>query len=186
MKRSFTLFSVLVLFAGLTLTGCKKDSDEPTNLLTVGKTKVEIKNLALYRNDQVATGYSYYFELLEDGISFDKTGYFEGGGSYLELRVVSSSNDGIASGDYVYDISGTFPVLTIYLAQHCLNWVESGSSNTYVSITSGTLSVTRNNSNYEISFSGTDSEGKKVTAYYKGSSIFYDWMGTKSSSAPGK
>jgi hypothetical protein len=185
MKRSFTLFSVLVLFAGLTLTGCKKECDEATNLLTVGKTTVELKNFAFYRNSQTTNGYEYYVELLEDGISFDQNGYFVGSGSYLEMKVISSSGDGIASGEYVFDNSGSFPVLTFFAAKHCLGWNES-TSNTSILINSGTLEVTRDNSNYEISFSGTDSEGKKVTAYYKGSSIFFDWSSTKSSSAPGK
>jgi hypothetical protein len=185
MKKIYVFIPLLALLAGLTLTGCSKESDDPTNQLTVGKSKVEIKNFALYLTGQNANGYSYYFELVSDGISFQKGGGFLGAGSYLEFSVISSEIDGIASGDYVYDEAGTYPALTYSLARHCLDWKEAG-SNLYTNITSGTLSVTRDNSNYQISFSGVDADGKKVTAYYKGNSIFYDWRGTKGASFPAR
>jgi len=185
MKRIYVFIPILALLAGLTLTGCSKESDDPTNQLSAGKTKSEIKNLALYLSSQYTNGYEYYFELVSDGISFGKDGTFQGAGSYVEFMVVSSVNDGVASGDYVFDEAGTAPVFTYSGARHCMDWTKAG-PNLRTNITSGTLSVTRDNSNYQISFSGLDSDGKKVTAYYNGSSLFYDWLNTKGSSSPAR
>ena len=185
MKKTFTFIPVLAFLAGLTLTGCSKESDDPTNLFTVGKTKAELKTFAFYITSHNSNGFEYYFDLASEGISYNPSGYFLGSGSYLEFNVVSSSSDGIASGDYVFDDSGTFPAFSYYSGSHCLDWAES-SAYTLVSITSGTLSVTRNGSYYEISFKGVDSDGEKVTAYYKGSSIFYNWMALKGSSSPAR
>lgn len=187
MKKTFIFFLGLLIAAG-TFSGCNKDSDEKVNQLRIGETTVAIDTLGLYYNGPVENGYLFYVDICSPTIIIDESGYFMNQGSFIEFALVTSSEDGIATGEYEFEDADDYSTAAFSFNAHScydLNWVK-GESNTYTYLTSGTLSIKRNLSNYEFSFDGKDSEGKTVTAYFKGVGTFYDFATKKSTSTSGK
>lgn len=187
MKKTFIFFLGLLIAAG-TFSGCNKDSDEKVNQLRVGETTVAIDTLGLYYNGTTTNGHLYLVDICSPTIIVDENGYFMNQGSFIEFALVTSSEDGIATGEYEFEDTNNYSTSEFsFNSSSCydLDWVKSG-SNTYTYLASGTLSIKRNLSNYEFSFDGKDSEGKTVTAYFKGVGTFYDFTKKKSTVTSGK
>jgi hypothetical protein len=187
MKKTLPFF-IAMLIAISSFTGCNKDSDEKGNYLSVGGTRVVLDTMGLYYNGSYTYGYLYYVDIVSPGIVLDDEGYFSNSGSFIEFVVVSSSDTGLDSGEYEFVEADDYETDLLefnYNSCQCLNWV-SGGSNTYIYLTSGALSITRDGSNYEISFSGKDENNKTVKAYYKGKGLFYDFSKKKSTATSGR
>jgi len=172
-----------ILVAGISFVGCKKDSEDKPNQFQVADNAYPVDSLELEFDGSVTNGYGFYLDLISPEITVDEYGYWGNKGNVICFELISSDMTGIPSGEYVFDETGNGPAFSLLSADYCVNWIYNSPGSVWTSLASGTISVSRNGNKYEISFTGTDEDGKKVTAYYNGVGTVYDFSQGKSTRA---
>jgi hypothetical protein len=174
-KLKYTLTGLL--FFGLLFTGCKKEA-EKVNYLQVSDGTFEITHGSLEYYGVSVNGYDIGMNLFTSGITVDGEGYWSNSGTVIWLEFISTASDGISSGSYVFSTS--LAAFTIRNISYCVSWVSGSSSNEWVYLSSGNVSIVRNGNNYEINLKGIDSNGKVVKTNFTGDFEMYDFSSTKS------
>jgi hypothetical protein len=169
MKNVLKLF-VAFIAIGLLTFGCKKDTVKK-NLLKVGDTEYEITagSLKNYGNFG-GTSYNLDLRLFTDGVQYSN-GSHSGTGPLIYFEMYTTDGTGLDARDYVYDNlytddRGTFTGDSEYYLDY-----GTGSG---LFLNSGTVTVNKSGSVYEIEFTGTDQNGKVITAYFKGEIPIYN------------
>jgi len=156
---------------------CKKGSDNPDNHFKVGEKSYKVDTLCIYYEGSNSFGEEFAFNLVSPGIIIGNNGRLLNQGSFICLWLVTNTNDGIASGEYGFidaGINGTPIMHFCPSSYYCLSFNVLGGTNSDSHINSGTLNVTRSGSWYDMTFTGTDDLGNKVTFKYSGVSVLCD------------
>lgn len=170
----------LLLLIGLAIS-CGKNNEEETT--PVNHFKVNDTYYALSTGYQEDWGTGSYYDgynidlvLISDGISVDFDTYnATGKGHVLYFELFTAGENGIEAGEYVYADTEPYDTGTFDDGAYMINLdlsTEDAEKTGYFK--SGTITVTKSGSVYEISIDGTDSSGNKITGYYKGSLILVD------------
>lgn len=170
--KVYTLTVVLVSM--LAIAGCKKDSKEDTvaNYLKVGTTDYEMTKGIIINSGPDNSVYLMSVYLFSSGLTIHEVDGFpdsiSGIGNMIAFDVYTSGSDKITPGTYIYnssELSGTFSDELYSVNYNPLTNIGDD----FTDVQSGTLKVIQSGTEYEISFSGTDVNGKAVSGYYKGS-----------------
>lgn len=162
------------------MVSCKKDKDKDgvANYFKVGETQYEVSfgTLENYGTDAESYyGYNLDLTLISSGIDVDEYGDWTGTGKTLYFEIYSTSGTYLPGGEYTFDnTSDIYPTFTFDYANYCINWTEL--THTWVNLEEGTLTVTRDGSNYTIDLTGgVDQYSNAVTAHYSGTLEYLDY-----------
>lgn len=170
------VFSVSALFVSCT-------TDEDSNTTGENKITVDGKSYDLSKGSLENYGMSYmdssiynFDVLLYSGFTYDATNEeYNGTGNYIYFEMYSRSATELVAGNYTYNVTSN-GANTFDDGYFEINYNTSTETNEMGDeLTSGTVNVKKTGSEYEISFDGTAESGKKVTAYYKGSLLYFDY-----------
>jgi len=181
MKRFFLFFIVLsVLFSS-----CKKDNDETnssSSCFTYKNSKYGIAKgyLIGWGESNSTSVYSKEIYLVSSGITCtsNSSSYnISGTGNSIYFSIYSTSETAIEPGTYTYSESTSYPITNTF--DYCevdlnSNWDLQEENGTWAEITSGTLTISKSGSIYEIAFEGFDSNNNKVVASYNGTLGIYN------------
>lgn len=187
MKKLFKLFIGIFVLSSLFI-GCSDDDDDQdkNNELKVEEVTYDLKDgllLNLGEDDgsweMEWDGYWYILAL----VSFDvDTENVPAGQQVILFNMFSSNATALDSGDYTFDLTSPFAVKTFTTSGYSVNFDPDDEPDdpddimeNLVSIVSGTVSVSKNGSTYEINANCKDLSGKTVKAYYKGPVVYEDW-----------
>lgn len=172
-----------ILVAAISFVGCKKDSDDRANQFQVADNEYAVDSLELEYQGTITNGYDFWLDLISPEVTVDENGYWGNHGNVISFELVSSDMTGIPSGNYVFNNTANGPAFSFSTGHYSVNWIYNNPGSVWIDLASGTISVSRNGNKYEISFTGTDEDGKKVTAYYKGVGTVYNFTTEKSTKA---
>lgn len=181
--KKILLISIGILVAAISFVGCKKDSDDKANQFQVADDAYAVDSLEMEKIGTITNGYRIWVDLISPDVTVDEEGYWGNHGNIIRFELVSSDMTGIPTGEYVFDETGNEPAFSFPSANYSINWINGSPGSVWTTLASGTVSVSRNGNNYEISYLGTDENGKKVTAYYKGVGKLYTFDKKKSTKA---
>lgn len=171
MKKLFYV-SIAVLVLGVLLTGCGKDEDPVKNSFTAAGTEYELSSGVIVSWEETSTKgvYSVDLVLLSKGIGINDMGMPTGKGNALYFQMLSSTLTDLPDGTYFYGKRSDNSPKTYFQGDAMINYDSTTmGSQTDISITSGTVTIKKSGSEYEIYINCTGSNGKGVTGYYKGS-----------------
>jgi hypothetical protein len=179
MKNLIKIFTGILVLS-LILMSCKKDKDKggPNNYFKVGNSTYEVSfgTLENYGTDPgYYEGYNLDLYLITSGIDVDVNGVWTGTGDAIYFELYSTSATYLPSGEYTYDlVSDIPPTGTFDVSFYYLNWTTTNEVENFLIL--GTLTVTRNGSNYTIDLTGGIDYpgGKTVTAHYSGPLQYID------------
>jgi hypothetical protein len=127
----------------------------------------------------------YWYMLALASFSTD-TENVPAGQQVIVFNLFSSNATALDSGDYTFDLTSPFAVKTFTTSGYSVNFdpdIEPEDPDdimeNMVLIVSGTVSVSKNGTTYEIDANCKDINGKTVKAYYKGTLGYFDfedWM----------
>jgi hypothetical protein len=162
-KINFALLSFL--FITLMIAGCKKDDDENVSYLQVNKDMYTLTHGNIEYFGKYIDVYYYAFDLLSPGMTMDEHGDWHNSGEGIWIKLISSENDGIATG--IYEVSSVAAPFSITNIVYCPAFSDK-ITNDITPLTSGTVSVERNGKNYKIMLLGKDEDGKGIKAEFSG------------------
>lgn len=174
MKTIKLLTSLLLgtmLFAGC---GGDDDSDsESGNYFKINGKTYELKVGYLQNWGMDADyydGYNVDLLLVSDGITFDaENEEFSGTGDGIYFEMYSSMSNQLPAGSYTYSSTEPNSTSTFDYGEYYVDFNTSTYDYTsYGFFNSGTITVSKSGSTYEISFTCTSSEGQSCTGYFKG------------------
>lgn len=191
MKKLFKLFIGIFVLSSLFI-GCSDDDDDQdkNNVLKVEDVTYDLKDGLLLNSgeddgswEMEWDGYWYMLAL----VSFDvNTENVPAGQQVILINLFSSNATALDSGDYTFDLTSPFAVKTFTTSGYSVNFdpdIEPEDPDdimeNLVLIVSGTVSVSKNGTTYEIDANCKDINGKTVKAYYKGTLDYFDfedWM----------
>lgn len=185
--KKITLNLAVLLIITIAFSGCKKDKkdDETTkNFLKVDGTDYDLSKGFLINYGIYGSSNNIDLVLISSGITVHEVmglpDSVSGTGNAIYFELYSTSGDKLQLGDYIYNDSGDAG--TFDWADYLLNWNATQLPDAdFTNITSGTVKVINNGTEYELSFSGKDSNNKTISGYYKGSLKWYDDSGKKKS-----
>lgn len=171
-----------ICFVGTILSACDKseenDSTSISNHLKIGDNEYALSGGILedYGADEFGQyeGYNIDLSLLSDGFTMNGDGSISGSGTIIYFEMFSESETGLASGEYVYDGTSPYPTESFDYGDYSEDFSVNESNATYVDIASGTVTVVREGSSYEITIACVDENGKAITGFYSGSLEFFE------------
>jgi hypothetical protein len=186
--RKFTGILILLVTVGTLLTNCDEENNSSRDYLKIGDTEYAVSYGILENwgsmSDGVAgedwsfDGYNIDFTLCSEGVGLiegDKAIEHSGDGQMIYFELLSSSNTSLASGVYNFDDKSVpCPVMTFDYASYSTDWNESNLKNNWVWITSGSITVSRNGSQYDISINCKDENDLPVIGHFKGTLSYYN------------
>lgn len=184
MKKLFKVFIGIFVFSSL-LIGCSDDDDQDkNNELKVEDVTYSLEDGLLLNAGEDDGSYDFewdgYYHMLAL-VSFEMdTENVPAGEQIIFFNMFSSNAASLDSGDYTFDLTSPFAVKTFTASGYSVNFdpdIEDPDDlmEDLVLITSGTVSVGKNGSTYEINANCKDINGKTVKAYYKGTLDYYDY-----------
>ena len=178
MKTNVYKLAVLLLAISV-IAGCKKDSKDETtaNSLKIDGTQYDMSHGIVINYGDYNSVYNMEIALLSPGLTIhDIDGYpdsISGTGHVIVFSVMTSGSDKITPGDYTYS-SNSYNAGTFDYGIYELNWnSELNPDPDFTEITAGTIKIINSGTTYELSFTGTDSNNKAISGYYKGSLKYY-------------
>jgi hypothetical protein len=178
MKNINLKLLIMTALFGVVFVSCKKDNaDKESQVQYDGTTSNLSKGYLINYGIENASPASYYYSLIISSpeVTFDfaqDTVY--GIGDAIAFDIYSASATDLVPGTYNFDAT-TYNANTfewgIFVADY--NFVTDEGT-TGVEIISGTVTVSKSGTTYEITVDGTVDGGKKITAYYKGSLEYHD------------
>lgn len=181
MKKYFKLLLAVSLLSGLAFTSCKKDEkkdDEPkttANSATYDGSSFKLASSWVQNYGSVGSANNIDLFLIGDGITITSDTSATGIGNVLYLEIFTSGSDFLSTGTYTYNetsinagaFNGEFSLN--------INTATDESEDEFM-ISSGTLEVTAHTTNnITVSFNGTLSNGKTLTATFSGSFRYTDY-----------
>ena len=177
-----TRYFILLLFAVVLFSGCKKDDDiVPQSTITFNGAKYDLANGLLIDygqfaktegNAQVLFLYSSGIKIYEAAGKIDST---SGKGHVVYFEIFSPVANMLGDGDYKFDDNGTFFAKTFGFSYVVLNADYITSGGEVHKIIEGIVSVKKAGNIYDITFDCTEgSDGKKLSGFYKGPLKLYD------------
>ena len=182
MKSIIKLSVLLIIVFLVAFSGCKKDKEETVksnHLKYDGKTYELAKGILINYGQWQEIEPNYNFDLLltSSGINFEQE---SGQGHIIYFEFFTSSASQLAAGTYNYHAS-SYNAFTFDYGEFALNAIiDPWSAEIEGEIEGGSVKVEISGSTYTITINGTDSGGKKITGYYKGSLTLYDFSDLKS------
>lgn len=184
---------LMLLMAVIVLApGCKDDDDDdktPSNYMNVAGTNYEMSQAILENYGQFSgSGYNFDLVLLSPGfVIHEVNGELDsvsGVGHGISFEIFTATEDFLSSGEYTYDADGTEAPGTFDDGTAVVEFNSTTENGTYYDITGGKLTVEKSGTTYTFSFDGTATNDVKISAYYKGVPIIYDYSDdTKSAKA---
>ena len=165
-----------VLLAVAVFAGCgKNDNDEesdPMNYFKVdGKTyELKVGYLQNWGTDEgYYEGYNQDLVLVSDGFSFDMESYeLTGIGDAVYFEMYTSQSDGLETGEYEYSSEEPYPTASFDYGEYYIGFnIETEDYESTGFFTSGTVTVSKSGSTYQISFSCTTSTGKNSNRLFQ-------------------
>jgi len=190
MKNLLRLFIGLAIISVITVS-CKKDNAKKSTL-KIGTTDYELStgHIKNYGGQSV---YNLDLRLYTNNINFqaETGGYmtYAGSGQLIYFELYTSLSTELDARVYNYNsssqASGAFDKAYYYEDYSYI--LNSGNTNgTKVYITSGSITVAKNGSEYEIDINCIDENGKAITGYFKGEIPVYDYVNKSASEGKGK
>jgi hypothetical protein len=181
-KIAFLLLGALIV--GILFTGCKDDEEDdgPSgNYMKYGDTEYELSQgfLENYGKFVREPGYNLDLTFISSGFTVHESdGEIDslsgtGHGIYFEMFTVNNNRLEIMT--YQYDPDETEEAGTFDYADGVLDYNIEAEEGTMFYIDQGTVTVSKNEGEYEISFDCRDEDGAAVTGYYKGTLKYYDY-----------
>lgn len=169
MKRLSGIFMTALLLA-VTVSGCKKDKEEPEGnyLLVEGKSYPIETNLNFcYPPGELETAIELNFVGPDIDLTPDELGNPSWAGTDVTMcfGLFSSTSATVDSGTYPYFNENK--VFTFNYGDYCLNY-DREITNTFFLITEGTITVKVDGEIYDFTFEGKDEQGKSVKMHYNG------------------
>jgi hypothetical protein len=184
MRKLFKVFIGIFVFSSLLISCSDDDDQDKNNELKVGDVTYNLEDGLLLNAGEDDGSYDFewdgYYHMLAL-VSFDMdTENVPAGEQIIFFNMFSSNPASLDIGDYTFDLTSPFVVKTFTASGYSVNFdpeVEDPDDlmEGLVLITSGTVSVGKNGSTYEINANCTDINGKTVKAYYKGTLDYYDY-----------
>ena len=181
MKTKIKLPLLLIIVLLVALSSCKKDkeTDKKNHLKYDGKTYELAEGILINYGQWEETAPIYNFDLflISSGINFEQE---TGQGHIIYFEFFTSSASQLAAGTYNYHAT-SYNAFTFDYGFFALDAnFETGIAEIEGDIEGGNVKVEISGSTYTITINGTDSDGKKITGYYKGSLTLYDLSDLKS------
>jgi hypothetical protein len=179
--KKFRLLLMLLLAVVVLAPGCKDDDDKtPSNHMTIAGTDYEMSQAVLENYGQFSgPGYNFDLILLSPGfVMHEVNGELDsvsGVGHGISLEIFTATEEMLSSGVYTYDSNGTENPGTFDEGSAIVDFDTAIEDGTYYEINSGKLTVEKSGNTYTFSFDGTATNNVKVTAYFKGVPIIYDY-----------
>jgi PKD repeat protein len=166
-----------------------KKSSSSTIAITVTKAneiKFDGSNYALTKgylqnygdSNGESTYYNFDVHLVNDGITITQDDAM-GTGDLIYLELWSASPTGLNPGTYSFASNGA--AQTFSYGAVALNYNIATELGTLYECTGGSVTISQSGSDYIFDVTFTLATGKTVNAYYKGTLIYYDQTGYKSS-----
>jgi hypothetical protein len=184
MKTRMTILSLLVITVIFALTSCKKDdkSTKQGDYFTYDSKDYELSSgIIEYYGAGSGNGYNFDVTLYSSGISWNTTDMLlEGTGNLATFEMYSSSSSDLANGNYTFDSQnienqGTFSTGIFGLEFNVTNF-----TGTIVSISSGTVTVQKTDSNYELTINCKTTDNKTIEGHFNGPLTLIDYSLGKS------
>jgi uncharacterized protein (TIGR02145 family) len=173
MKTKMFLFRVSVSLLFLSLCGC--DKSEKPNHLSYNGSDYPLNAGIIENYGSVRNVYNLDFTFYSSGISFNTAdSALEGTGNLLYLEMYTSSSS-LPTGTYTYDSDFTGNAGTFDTGIVGININMESATGTMVFISSGTVTVAKSGSTYEITVNCKTSDNKTIDSYFKGSLTYYDY-----------
>jgi len=190
MKKLFKVFIGIFVLSSLFI-GCSDDDDQDkNNELKVENAVYDLEDgLLINAGEDEGTmemewdGYWYMLALASFSTDTENV---PAGQQVIVFNLFSSKAAELDSGDYTFDLTSPFAVKTFTTSGYSVNFdpdIEPEDPDdimeNMVLIVSGTVSVSKNGTTYEINANCKDINGKTVKAYYKGTLGYFDfedWM----------
>lgn len=166
--RSFVLIFVLAV----AIVGCEKDKDEKENSFSYDSNSYDTPKgyIDVYGANEDNQSADFDVILCSSSISYNSTEEeYTGSGNVVYIDLNSSSLTELVSGTYTYDETrnpNTFVDAGIYIDYDLATY--TGTEYYYDENTTGTVTINKSGSTYEISYNFTLETGKNVEGYYKG------------------
>lgn len=175
MKTKVIFFRVFVSLLFLSLWGCSKDTVDLQNQFTYDGSDYPL-SVGILENYGSASNVHYLdLTLYSSGISFNPVDEIaEGTGNVVYLEMYSSSSS-LATGTYTFDSGFTGSAGTFDMGMFGISLNMETFSGTVVYISSGTVTVAKSGSTYEITINCKTSDNKTIGGYFKGSLTYYDY-----------
>jgi hypothetical protein len=147
------------------------------NYLKVGGTEYDISKGLLINLGGSKSVYNLELDLISSGITVHEHMGFpdsvSGVGHLIYFNMFSTSADNLPIGEYV--LNNTEQAGSFSYADYITNWnTDLQNDPDFIALVSGTVNIIKYGTEYELSFSGIDSNSKTITGYYKGSLKYYD------------
>jgi hypothetical protein len=174
-----------ILVLSLILVSCKKDKDKDTvsNYFKVNETTYKMSEgiLENWGTSESYEGYNLDLTLISDGISIDADDNWSGSGKAIYFEMYSTSSTYLPSGAYDYDDeTSPSPTFSFDWSFYVLDLVLPDEG-TMHEIISGTVTIVRDGSTYEITITGCeDGSGNTITAHFSGTLTYFDLSDNKS------
>lgn len=188
MKQTLNQVLAVILIGSFLATSCKKDETTPANSFKYNDKVSEIGSAIAGNLGNVSDGaYGYSVIFLEKTLTIHSSkssiDSLSGIGDVLNIAMVSSDSDGIKPGVYNYSSSQTSydPFTFGYESGLIVNFnslLENGSS--ILDINGGKITVAKNDKVYEFTLSLTTTSNSKITGFYKGEIVVYQFGKKKS------
>ena len=161
---------------------CKKDKDSPSpNQITYKGESFELSKgiIESYGHFQGEEAYNFDVLLLSSGFTvYEYNGEpdsVSGIGNAIVMEFYSSDSSDIAVGRYDYNpLRAAF---TFDYAEAAIDFNTETEEGTELEISGGSITIGKNGSNYEFSFSFDTYEGENISGYYQGSLTRYNYSG---------
>lgn len=170
----------LATFVIAIMFGCSKDSVSTKSMMTYDGKDYDLSTGVIenYGYDNSTKAYQLDLTLISSGLKLKEVnGEIDGvtgSGEAIYIEAYSSKADGFAVGKYSFGYDekpNTFDYGEAYF-----NFNATTSSGTTVEIDGGEMTVSKRDGNsYEISFSFTTEDGKKLTGTYKGDLKYFEY-----------
>jgi hypothetical protein len=193
--KNMIKFLTGIFLVGSLLISCSKDNDaSKRNYLKIGETeyilsKGTCENYGQMKDDHKYDGYNLDLALFSSDftISTESNGNMNvsGLGQIIYFEMYSSKDNEFDIGDYTLNLSKPLPVGTFNYGDFVTSysdennnivWVtDENDDNDWVKITSGTVSISKSDSEYSITINCISETGESVTGFFKGELQYFDY-----------
>jgi hypothetical protein len=176
MRTLKTIVLLAISASMLLLASCNKDDDKKDyGQFTYDGTEYSFEGgfMENYGQATDSSGYNIDLTVYTSGVSVQEVLGWPiptGDGKAIYLQMYSSQSDGFPTGTYLFsndwnDAPFTFDYGFV---------INNPNEMEYIDFEDGTVTITKDGSNYEIDFNLTDVNGKGVTGTYKGTLKYYE------------
>lgn len=166
---------------------CEREEDynpptQETNVLKIGKEEYKLTGGVLINNgqdpsseeDKLYEGYELNLLLYSEGVTIYPNGEGEGTGTIITFATFSSTDTHLDNATYTMATAVPPYEEGMFFAGYQQDWSEEKEDEDALMIRAGSLTVSRRDKEYKITFDCKDINGKTVTGSYAGSLLYFD------------